>query len=135
MDIKARVSNEELLALTKRAFDNDEVAEFLCGEKGYACPLDRFVPANVPTDFGRIVNLGVCRLYTETQNEEFVEKFKKAVLFLLNGNAVQIWAAYFGKRLNLLFKKTRINCVYVKNGRVLIWKTVCGKILNVWIKT
>ena len=52
------------------------------------------------------MNLGVCRLYTETQNEEFVEKFKKAVLFLLNGNAVQIWAAY-SVCWNLIFKKNQ----------------------------
>lgn len=104
MDKKTRVSDEELLALTKKAFDNDEVTEFLCGEKGYACPLDRFVPANVPTDFGRIVNLGVCRLYTETQNEEIVERFKKAVLSLLNGNAVQIWVAY-SVCWNLMYKR------------------------------
>ncbi len=98
------MSNEELLALTKKAFDNDEVVEFLCGEKWYACPLDRFVPAHVPTDFGRIVNLGVCRLYMETQNEEIIEKFKKAVLSLLNGNAVQIWVAY-SVCWNLMYKR------------------------------
>lgn len=104
MDMKTSVSNEELLALTKKAFDNDEVAEFLCGEKEYACPLNRFVPANVPTDFGRIVNFGVYRLYMDTQNEEIITKFKKAILSLLNGNAVQIWVAY-SICWNLIYKK------------------------------
>lgn len=44
MDMKTSVSNEELLALTKKAFDNDEVAEFLCGENGYAIHGNRDIP-------------------------------------------------------------------------------------------
>ena len=31
---KKQITNEELLELTKKAFENNEVAEFLCGEKG-----------------------------------------------------------------------------------------------------
>jgi len=89
-----QVSNEELLKLTKQAFDNDEVVEFLSGENGYACPLNRFVPANVPTDFGRIINLGIYKFYDETKNEEIVSKFKKAILYLLDGDAVQVWIAF-----------------------------------------
>lgn len=51
--------NEELLALTKQAFDNDEVAEFLCGENGYAIHGNRDIPTDIPTDFGRIIEGGI----------------------------------------------------------------------------
>lgn len=59
MKLDKQITNEELLELTKKAFENNEVAEFLCGEKGYACPISHFVPANVPTDFSRIIDFGV----------------------------------------------------------------------------
>ena len=99
-----QVSNEELLKLTKQAFDNDEVVEFLSGGNGYACPLNRFVPANVPTDFGRIINLGIYKFYDVTKNEEIVSKFKEAILYLLDGDAVQVWIAY-SICWNLIYKK------------------------------
>ena len=70
MKLEKQITNEELLELTKKAFDNNEVAEFLCGEKGYACPISHFVPANVPTDFNRIIDFGVYKLYEETKNEK-----------------------------------------------------------------
>lgn len=35
MKLQKQITNEELLELTRKAFENDEVAEFLCGEKGY----------------------------------------------------------------------------------------------------
>ena len=94
MKLQKQITNEELLELTKKAFENDEVAEFLCGEKGYSCPISRFVPANVPTDFGRIVNFGVFKLYEESKNEKIIKKFKEAILALVKGSAVQVWIAY-----------------------------------------
>ena len=63
MKLEKQITNGELLELTKKAFENNEVAEFLCGEKGYACPISHFVPANVPTDFSRIIDFGVYKLY------------------------------------------------------------------------
>ena len=32
MKLQKQITNEELLELTRKAFENDEVAEFLCGE-------------------------------------------------------------------------------------------------------
>ncbi len=94
MDIKARVSNEELIALTKRAFDNDEVAEFLCGEKGYAVHGNPDIPANIPTDFGRIVEGGIYKLYDRTKDPAIISKTKSAVLQLIDGTPVNLWVAF-----------------------------------------
>ena len=55
MKLQKQITNEELLELTRKAFENDEVAEFLCGEKGYSVMGNRDIPINIPTDFGRIV--------------------------------------------------------------------------------
>lgn len=37
-------NNEEWLVLIKKGFNNDEVAEFLCGENGYAIHGNRDFP-------------------------------------------------------------------------------------------
>ena len=51
MKLEKQITNGELLELTKKAFENNEVAEFLCGEKGYACPISHFVPAKCTNGF------------------------------------------------------------------------------------
>ncbi len=93
MDMKLSVSNEELLALTKKAFDNDEVAEFLCGENGYAIHGNRDIPTNIPTDFNRIVVKGIYKLYSETHDEKIIAEFRKAIENL-NDTPTRVWCAY-----------------------------------------
>lgn len=93
MDKKTRVSNEELLALTKKAFDNDEVAEFLCGEKGYSVHGNPDIPANIPTDFNRILKNGIYELYSETHDEKIIAEFRKAIE-KLNDTPTRVWCAY-----------------------------------------
>ena len=44
MKLQKQITNEELLELTRKAFENDEVAEFLCGEKGYSVMGNRVRP-------------------------------------------------------------------------------------------
>ncbi|MFR3010072.1 MAG: hypothetical protein ACLTND_00545 [Ruminococcus bicirculans (ex Wegman et al. 2014)] len=94
MKLDEQITNEELLKLTKKAFENNEVAEFLCGEKGYACPISHFVPANVPTDFSRIIDFGVYKLYEETKNEKIVAEFEEAILYLLDCDPAKNWIAF-----------------------------------------
>ncbi len=93
MDKTTRVSNEELLALTKRAFDNDEVAEFLCGEKGYAVHGNPDIPDNIPTDFNRILKNGIYALYLKTHDEKIIAEFHKAIESL-NDTPTRVWCAY-----------------------------------------
>lgn len=101
MDMKTSVSNEELLALTKKAFDNDEVAEFLCGENGYAIHGNRDIPTNIPTDFGRIVEDGIYKLYDCTQDQTIILKTKSALLRLISGTPVNVWIAFMIVRRQL----------------------------------
>lgn len=87
------MSNEEILELTKRAFLRNEFAKLLSGQGEYTCPTNKFVPADVPTDVGRIID-GIYALYTETQNDEVISKYKNAIIELLHGNEIQVWLAY-----------------------------------------
>ncbi len=101
MDMKTSVSNEELLALTKKAFDNDEVAEFLCGENGYAIHGNRDIPTNIPTDFGRIIEGGIYKLYDRTKDPAIISKTKSALLRLIKGTPVNVWIAFMIVRRQL----------------------------------
>lgn len=92
MDLNKYVSNEELLALTKKAFDNDEVAEFLCGEKDYGVHGNWDIPAEIPTDFNRIRHM-IYRLYSQTHSKKIIVQFRMAIENL-NDTPVQVWCAF-----------------------------------------
>lgn len=92
--MEKQISNKGLLALTQKAFEQNEVADFLQGKSDYACPVSRFTPANVPTDTGRIIEFGIYALYNDTNDETIIQKFKEAILNLLKGDSIQVWVAY-----------------------------------------
>ena len=92
--MEKHVTNDELLMLTQKAFERDEVADFLQGKNGYACPVNRFVPANVPTDMGRILEFGIYVFYSETNDETIIQKLKETIFELLKGDSIQVWCAY-----------------------------------------
>ncbi|GAB5082318.1 hypothetical protein Osc1_14910 [Hominimerdicola sp. 21CYCFAH17_S] len=94
MKLQKQITNEELLELTKKAFENDEVAEFLCGENGYSVMGNRDIPTNIPTDFGRIVEKGIYIYYKNTNDETIVLKTKQALLKLIKGTPINVWVAF-----------------------------------------
>lgn len=88
-----RISDAELLALAKRAFENDEIAEFLCGEKGYAVHGNRDIPSNVPTDFNRIVHKGIYKLYLTAKDEKIIAAFRRAIE-KPDDTPLRVWGAF-----------------------------------------
>lgn len=92
MDPNKYVSSEELLALTKKAFENDEVAEFLCGEKDYGVHGNRDIPAEIPTDFNRIRHM-IYRLYSQTHSKKIIVQFRMAIENLTD-TPVHVWCAF-----------------------------------------
>lgn len=85
----------EIRKLAQQALSCGELAEYLSGENGYACGMDPSVPANVPTDFERILAFGLYPLYSESSRPEAVSAaFSAALEKLLSGSAVQVWIAY-----------------------------------------
>lgn len=115
------VSNEELLALTKKAFDNDEVAEFLCGENGYAIHGNRDIPANIPTDFNRIVRNGIYKLYSETHDEKIIAEFRKAIENL-NDTPTRVWCAYMACWNQILNEHSKYPAPFVMVDETLLNK-------------
>lgn len=93
MQSQKYITNAELLALTRKAFENDEVPELLCGEKGYCVEGDMYTPSNIPTDILRVVYSGIYALYEEKKDPEIIHKFRQAIL-ALNDTPEHIWCAY-----------------------------------------
>lgn len=86
----------EFIEFIKKAFENDDAAELLCGENGYAIESDRNIPSvpdGIPTDFGRFVS-GIFELYKLTGYEKIAAKTREAVLTLIGGAPEHVWCAF-----------------------------------------
>ncbi len=83
---------EDVYSLAAQAFDADAVPALLKGEEPYRVLPDRFLPANVPTDWDRLLRQGV--LPCCAQSPERLEQHHRAVADLLAGCAESIWCAY-----------------------------------------
>jgi hypothetical protein len=55
---------------------------------------NRDIPSNIPTDFNRILEFGVYKLYAESKDEIIIKKFLEAIYSLLNSDVVHIWCAF-----------------------------------------
>lgn len=87
-----KVSQAELLALAKKAYEKGELAEFLCGEKGYAVHGNRDIPANIPTDFNRVAD-SLSRLYSAEKDEKIIAALRRAIAEP-DDNPLRIWGAF-----------------------------------------
>lgn len=62
----------------KRAFESDELFEFLTGRNGYDCPVID-VSIDVPTDWTRIIPFGIYALYEESKDVNILNEYKNAI--------------------------------------------------------
>jgi len=97
---------KEAIEIARRAFEADEVAEYLSGQKNYSKPINRYVGVDVPTDFEYIVRIGIHEYYDETQKSEIPEKYKSALLKLAEGDCVSVWCAYMVAHLQYYYEKS-----------------------------
>lgn len=98
------LTSEGLYALAEKAFNNNEVVAFLSGEKGYACPLNHFVPVDLPTDFEVILTGGIFALYNKTQNNDLIIAYKNAIVELMNGTPIQTWIGFMVVHTQLMLE-------------------------------
>ena len=87
-------TKKEIVDLARRAFELGEVVEFLSGKKDYSVPISRFVSANVPTDFGEIIRVGLFEYFAETGNTDIPKQYATAIEHLLKDDCVSVWCAY-----------------------------------------
>ena len=88
------MTRKEIADLARCAFESSKVAEFLSGNKDYVVPISRFVSANVPTDFGEIIRVGVFDYFNENKDNNIPKQYTTAIEQLLNGDCVSVWCAY-----------------------------------------
>lgn len=91
--VEMKISDAELLGLAKKAFENGEIAEFLCGEKGYAVHGNRDIPMNIPTDFNRIVGRGIYKLYSAERDKRVIAAFRRAIEEP-DDSPLRVWGAF-----------------------------------------
>ena len=85
---------QDVLALTRRAFEQDQVPQLLKGEAPYAIAPDRFLPAAPPTDWSALLREGVLPYCAQDETGERWETLRAAICALIEGNALEVWCAY-----------------------------------------
>ena len=91
---KAIMTKREMINLSRKAFESNEVAEFLIGGKDYAVPVSQFIPAYLPTDFDYIIDIGIFGYHEETGDPQIPEQYTAAIYHLLEGDCVSVWCAF-----------------------------------------
>lgn len=84
----------EMQELARRAFDNDALCALLKGEEPYTCRPDRFLPADVPVDWDRLLRTGVLPCCLQDATGERWAQLDQAILKLIQGGPLDVWCAY-----------------------------------------
>jgi len=105
MVTKQPLSSEDIIVLARKAYITGKISDLLSGVCGYECPLHYSTPANVPTDFERVIALGIYRLYEQDNDAGVHSAYTYAIVKLAAGDPEQVWIAYmvalFQARLEL----------------------------------
>lgn len=94
------LTKKEIFALAKKARERGELSKYLCGEGGYAILGNPDIPANIPTDFSRMID-GIYALYKAAPDENFIDEYVRAVVSL-DDTPVHVWCAYHAVFLQIL---------------------------------
>lgn len=100
------LTNKEILALAKKARERGEFSKYLCGESGYAILGNPDIPANIPTDFRRMIHHGIYALYKAAPDENLINEFVHAVV-CLDDTPVHVWCAYHALFLHILDERSK----------------------------
>lgn len=100
------LTNKEIFALAKKARERGELSKYLCGEDGYAILGNPDIPANIPTDFRRMIHHGVYALYKAAPDEKLVDEFVRAIVSL-DDTPVHVWCAYQAVFLQILNENSK----------------------------
>lgn len=84
----------EIYELTAKAFETNHVKELLLGEGEWRVPVSRKAPANIPTDWDRIISYGISPYCIEKDFDTRKKQFEAAFCQLLNGNSTSVLIAY-----------------------------------------
>ena len=85
---------QTILADTRTAYEKKEFFELLTGQKDYKLQVVD-VPIDVPTDWTRVIPLGIHALYRETQEEQVLADYVEAISRLISGTPTEVWIAAY----------------------------------------
>lgn len=70
--------------LLMQALENNDLIGFLEGKSIYSKPLNHWVPAEVPTDWTKIIPKGIYALYKEKPELELDKLFEEALIKMMD---------------------------------------------------
>lgn len=76
----------EVLNSLKEAIKKNEFTYFLKGEKNYKVEVEHYVPANIPTDWAKILTDGIYEYYKQEEDESIITILENGILDILNDN-------------------------------------------------
>lgn len=90
---------EDIFNFTKSAFETGHVTDLISGKGDYAISTNRYVsakvPNDIPTDFDYVLRVCIYRYYKQSMDQSIPEKFKDALIQMLNSKDVKtVWCAY-----------------------------------------
>ena len=103
---------KEAVEIAKKAFVSDEVVEYLSGKKDYSKTPNRFVAADVPTDFEYIIKIGIFEFYktsSQTQQRQIINQYNDAIKKLSESDCINVWCAYMVAHLQDYFEKNGVS--------------------------
>ena len=88
---------KDIKANAEKAYNNDELYEFIMGRNGYQLRVID-APVDVPTDWTRIIPNGIYAVYQELEDGNVVYKYEQAIIKAINGTCQDLWCA-----INILY--------------------------------
>ncbi|MDO5133736.1 MAG: hypothetical protein Q4D81_12275 [Eubacteriales bacterium] len=81
---------QNILQDTEKAYERHELLPLLKGQGGYSLPVPDF-PVDIPTDWTRIIPLGIHRLFAERKEPGIIKDYEKAIRELCGGSGTDVW--------------------------------------------
>lgn len=114
---------KDIKANAEKAYNSDEVYEFIMGQNGYQLRVID-VPADVPTDWTRIIPNGIYVVYQELKDDSIIYKYEQAIVKAIHGSCKDLWCA-----VNILY--FQINHEKMNKSPFLIDKTIVNGLTNI----
>ncbi|NLD50858.1 MAG: hypothetical protein GX660_27260 [Clostridiaceae bacterium] len=79
--------------LVLKAIRNNELVECLEGKGDYKIELDKWVNASAPTDWLRVIEKGIYRIYHDNPEMQIEKRFEDTLLKMMDGEPFDIYVA------------------------------------------
>lgn len=79
--------------ITLKALNNNALIDLFEGKGNYKCELNRFIGAEIPTDWAYVMRSGVYQVYNQHKELGIDKKIEQTLLEMCDGNSFDIYCA------------------------------------------